>query len=127
LWRNICFSRWTSSLGLWSTQASYMHFTPPRHPLRIFEKKKKGWWDVTCFERRLFNLHPYLRLPSPCLFHIICICWHKPGVGASLRCTMDIENTVRVLTRACPDNLGVTTPYHPDTRELTPGQYSRYP
>ncbi|PLW30785.1 hypothetical protein PCANC_23878 [Puccinia coronata f. sp. avenae] len=41
--------------------------------------------------------------------------------------TMDIKNTVRVLNRACPDNLGVTTPYHPDTPELTPGQYSRYP
>jgi hypothetical protein len=55
--------------------------------------------------------------------------WERPPSKGSLvrNYTMDIENTVRVLTRACPGNLGVTTPYHPDMRELTPGQYSWHP
>jgi hypothetical protein len=50
------------------------------------------------------------------------------GVGSCpLQYTMDIENTVQVLTCTCPGNLGVTTPYHPNMRKLTPRQYSQHP
>jgi hypothetical protein len=41
--------------------------------------------------------------------------------------TMDIENTVRVLTYACPDGMVLWHPDHPEMHELTLGQYSWCP
>jgi hypothetical protein len=49
---------------------------------------------------------------------------HSKKSWAWWKHTMEVKNTVRVLTRACPDNPGVTTPYHPDMRKLTPRQCS---
>jgi hypothetical protein len=44
-----------------------------------------------------------------------------------LQYTIDIKNTVWVLTCGCPDGMVLWHPYYQDMRELTPGQCSWYP
>jgi hypothetical protein len=44
-----------------------------------------------------------------------------------LQYTIDIKNTVWVLTCGCPDGMVLWHSDYQDMRKLTPGQYSQYP